>query len=96
MELITDTDRLLETSNQLLQSSECLQQCMIDIELLINSISCEWMGAAASEYVGKIVSLKYEYTKLEKLIADFSEILKTAADYYESYDSALARKIDSI
>lgn len=96
MKLVADTEKILDTSCRLSLAADELHQCMTDIELLVNSMMGEWLGEAGNEYVGKIVALKHEYLQLENLIKDFSAVLNDAADYYESYDNALTRKIEAI
>ena len=93
MTVYADSMNMLNVSGRLDVEIQRLKTYMESIETVVYSAGDSWQGHAEKAYLAKLLMLGREYVELEKLLSEFSGVLRDSAECYSELDSALAGRI---
>lgn len=85
--LIVDTNKLLTSGNDIISLTRELNE---QVNMLfsrisnMNSNTLEWVGASADEFIRQANIQKSQYIKMIQILNKYGNVLKNAANYYET------------
>lgn len=85
--LIVDTNKLLTSGNDIISlTRELNEQINILFSRIsnMNSNTLEWVGASANEFIRQANIQKSQYVKMIQILNKYGNVLKNAANYYET------------
>lgn len=84
--LYREADKLLDLKDQ--QEAEIRK-----LRNLVNSLNSQWKGRSQTEFVNKFYSMDYAYRMLSELLEAYADLMKIAAEQFQSTDRSLKNQI---
>lgn len=93
MDIQVDPLKLVETSNNIKNTTAELRNIMDAIEMLILSVNGSWQGDAEVAFATKIIFVKQQFANIATFLDTYSDLLVDFSIAYEQQDDDLSSKI---
>ena len=96
MAIRVDAETLHTKANELRNKLETHNQTIASMKALVNGLSGEFTGAAATAYIERFNSMEGTFTQFSELIENFATNLDSVATAFSDQDTSLANSLNGL
>ena len=93
MAIRVDAETLHSKANELRNKLDTHNQNIANMKTLVNGLSGEFTGAAATAYIDRFNSMEATFNQFSEMIENFATNLDTVANSFTEQDNSLANSL---